>query len=106
MQSFDFDEWATLYQKNPAEFAARRQAVLEGMIAQSRLSEAQKNKLRDTLFATATPGEEPMDAILRAQRQMWETFSELQTQLRSLHVSANQDGSVSVRKSAVAQFTV
>ena len=28
MQKFDFDEWAALYQRDPAAFEARRQAVL------------------------------------------------------------------------------
>lgn len=105
MQAFDFEEWAELYRKSPAEFEARRQAVLEQMIAGSPLAEERKAKLRATLFDASAAGKDPMESVLRAQRLMWEAFTELQDQLKSLHVSANQDGTVSVRKTAVSQFT-
>lgn len=105
MQAFDFEEWAELYRRSPAEFEARRQAVLEEQIAHSPLTEERKAKLRAALFEAHTAGQDPMESVLRAQRLMWEAFTELQSQLKSLHVSANQDGTVSVRKTAVAQFT-
>ncbi|HPU51219.1 MAG TPA: DUF3135 domain-containing protein [Burkholderiaceae bacterium] len=35
MQKFDFDEWADLYQRDPAAFEARRKAVLALEIAKA-----------------------------------------------------------------------
>jgi len=106
MQAFDFDEWAKLYEKSPAEFEARRKATLEEMISASPLGDAAKSGLREALFAPVPAGQDPMESVVRAQKLMWDAFSDLQAQLKTLHVSANQDGTVSLRKSAVAQFTV
>jgi hypothetical protein len=41
METFDFDEWAELYQRDPAAFEARRQAVLALELAKADLKVAE-----------------------------------------------------------------
>jgi hypothetical protein len=104
MQDFDFNEWAELHKKDPAEFERRRQATLEKMISESPLRAETKQKLRTTVLA-APSSTDPMENMLNAQKLMWASFGELQAQVKQLHIAQEQTGEISVRKTAVATFT-
>ncbi len=102
--NFDFDEWATLHQQNPAEFEKRRRAVMEDIIASAPMSDEAKQRIRTAVLA-APASSDPMENMMSAQRLMWQSFSELQGQMKELHVAQGQDGQISIRRTAVAQFT-
>jgi hypothetical protein len=105
MQAFNFDDWADLYQTDPAAFEKRRQEVLEAMISAAPIADDQKQQLRATLFAVSVPLKDPLTLMADAQALMWSSFRNVQEVFKTVHVSANQDGSVSCRPTAVAQFT-
>lgn len=47
--AFDFDEWAALYRRDPAEFEARRKALLTIEVARSGRHSAQARELVERL---------------------------------------------------------
>jgi hypothetical protein len=103
--TFDFDEWMHLHHSDPAAFEQRRREVLTEMIATSPLSTAKRAELCAVLFAPGRELQDPASALADAQRLMWKAFEELRTVASSVHIGSTPSGCVTLRKTALAEFT-
>jgi len=84
MTEFSFDEWAKLYEANPAEFERRRAEVLEQEIQKApvahrnnlRLLQMQCNAMHETMS--------PMEATVEMSKMMTAKLNEMKTPLTQL----------------------
>lgn len=81
---FNFDEWAALAKKDPAEFERRRKeatsAVIASAPAELQLKLHQLQWKLDVIHQTNTP----IGAMLKMQSMMWESFLNMNDQMVAL----------------------
>jgi hypothetical protein len=107
---FNFDDWARLAQTDPAAFEGRRQAWVEGLIAQA--PDALRLRLRGLQFQIDMErrrARTPMGSCLRLSSLMWQTFAGengFQAQLNDLVAQLNGQPAASRAAPATAKARV
>ncbi len=84
--NFNFDEWADLYKKDPAEFERRRKEVLEAEILKSPVSRRHKLRLLQVQCDSYRNTLSPIDATVQMSTLLMKTAHKLKHQLYSLKV--------------------
>lgn len=90
MTHFDFKEWADLYQVDPVAFEQRREAVLEGCVANA--DPENRLALEQTLFKIRMirqRSKSPLQSAMESSKLMWESFGKLREQVQKLEQELN-----------------
>jgi len=83
---FNFDEWSKLAQENPEEFQRRRQEEIDKVISAAHPAEMQHRlrQLQWSIDMEIKRSKNPLDALVKIQRRMWESFYRLNKELQAL----------------------
>jgi hypothetical protein len=82
---FDPDEWARLAREDPAEFERRKQAAVEGVIAQAPPHlKTRLRGLQSRVELELRRARTPLAGALRLQTLMWDQFEALRAALNGV----------------------
>ena len=84
MTEFSFDEWANLYESDPAEFERRRTEILEQEILKAPVSHRNNLRLIQMQCNALHESMSPMEATVEMSRMMTAKLNEIKTPLTQL----------------------
>lgn len=81
-----FNEWAKLFKDDPEEFERKRAEVIDKVIASAYPAEMQHRlrQLQWTIDAEREASKNPLDALVKVQKRMWDSFHKLNDKLQEL----------------------
>lgn len=88
--AFDFDEWSELYRRDPAQFEARRQALLAVELARGTPAQAAAARSALARFEKAHGDDPPHERMLGASRLMLEGLDALNRQMDRLRATLDE----------------
>jgi len=97
---FDFDEWAALYQSDPAAFEARRAREISQAINSA--SEGSRRRLQGLQFRIELElqrSKTPLGRCVRMSNMMWDSVLELRDALKLLVEVPSAEASAAVARS-------
>lgn len=84
MTDFSFDEWAQLYEDNPAEFERKRAALLEEVIRSAPVEHRAKLRMLQIECDGIRQAMSPMEATIEMSKMASAKLQELKTPLTQL----------------------
>lgn len=101
---FDFDYWSKLFKENPEEFERRRQEEIDKVIEAAHSVEMQHRlrQLQWSIDAERQASKNPLDALVKVQKRMWDSFHKLNCKLQEL--TGNEQPPAVVREAKVIHF--
>lgn len=83
---YNFDYWSNLFKQDPEEFERRRAEEIDKVIASSHSAEMSHRlrRLQWSIDAERALSKNPLDALVKVQNRMWESFYKMNDALQEL----------------------